>query len=723
MMSEWILSSCILIAVVVGIRYLFRGKIPARMQYALWALVLVRLLIPLSVGNSVLSFANWKEDLEAQTPVQAILELGDLRLPTRSYEEAYREVVEEYTARGTNVDDLRGSELEALEYEAQAKTRGARLSDVLRRWAVVVWCAGMAGMGGLFLLTDLRFFRSVKRSRKAIPAEAGRIPVYVSDAIDTPCLFGLFRPGIYVTREVAENPTLLHHAVVHEQTHFYHGDHIWARGRVFCLCLHWYNPLVWLAAFLSRRDGEMACDEAAIRTLGESQRGEYGRTLIRITCDKRDSLLRTATTMTGDGRGIRERIVQIARGPKTAVYAMPIVLLIAVFAVGCTFTGAKNDLPQNDTPEESSSADPSEETEPVSSEPEETQPAENVPEFLHREPAENGVSIAVLPTAFSSSGEDYRFLIPTDGEKLAELYDAAVAAAHTYTQRGDAPGTGWRIVCENQWWQVMEDGSMYSLDTCIDPKDAQLLFDFCAAAVADAGLDSPVRPESITGIRAATLEWNGTHTLTDAYALSRLEAWFQNSTELSGASCWFDAELTLTLENGESRTVRMATDDCATWMSEGVAYSYGEVTEDGISGNEEFYSFFSPELIHRIYQEDITLLPEWMEYMNWWLYAKIYPSEETMALMDWVEAWTMEKPADRLSAAFRWLDGVDGAFAEHYGTILDRFYQAAPEAFSRACLQESSGTVKNSIIAFLSMEWDTDAEQVIATLENSLPEA
>lgn len=159
--------------------------------------------------------------------------------------------------------------------------------------------------------------------------------------METPCLFGVLRPAIYLTPEAASEPVTLAHSVEHELTHCRHGDHIWALLRCLCLVLHWYNPLVWLAAALSRRDAELACDEATIRRLGEAERAAYGRTLIRISCERRATLLRTTTTMNCGKRGLRERIALIAKRPKTAAYALVILILAAVAVTGCTFTGAQ----------------------------------------------------------------------------------------------------------------------------------------------------------------------------------------------------------------------------------------------------------------------------------------------------------------------------------------------------------------------------------------------
>lgn len=97
---------------------------------------------------------------------------------------------------------------------------------------------------------------------------------------------------------------------------------------------------MWLAAVVSSRDGELCCDEATVARLGEGERASYGRTLLAVTCQGRSNLLLTATSMTGRGRDIKERILLLAKQPKTAALTLAAVVLVAVVAAGCTFTGA-----------------------------------------------------------------------------------------------------------------------------------------------------------------------------------------------------------------------------------------------------------------------------------------------------------------------------------------------------------------------------------------------
>ncbi len=112
-MINWIISSSVLIVVLIVLRYILRGRISPRLQYALWALVLVRLLVPVSFGSTGLSVNNLSIAVREQPAVQNVLELGRTNIPTQSFESAYDQVVEEYKARGIDVSQLEGSALAA----------------------------------------------------------------------------------------------------------------------------------------------------------------------------------------------------------------------------------------------------------------------------------------------------------------------------------------------------------------------------------------------------------------------------------------------------------------------------------------------------------------------------------------------------------------------------------------------------------------------------------
>jgi hypothetical protein len=196
---------------------------------------------------------------------------------------------------------------------------------------------------------NIRFRLRLRQHRTVFDAPDCRLPVYVSPGLVSPCLAGVFHPAVYLTPKAASDimaaadGPAVRYILVHELAHYRQGDHIWSVLRGLCLAVYWWNPLVWAAASLSRTDGEMACDEAVVRKLGEGSRLSYGRTLVDMTTVTKhpSGLLCTAATMTAGGRQLQSRLQRIVKKPKTAAPAAVVLLMAAILLTGCTFTGAQ----------------------------------------------------------------------------------------------------------------------------------------------------------------------------------------------------------------------------------------------------------------------------------------------------------------------------------------------------------------------------------------------
>lgn len=337
-MKAVLLTSSVLILALVLLRRLLRGHVSLRLQYALWLLVAVRLLVPVQLGQSSFSVTSLLDRAEDTAAVQAIENAGDLPLPPQSYEQAYAQMVEDYEAQGVDVATLTGSALEALECEAMDRMAvGPTLAEI----AKAVWLAGIAVMAVWFLAVNLRFLRRARQDAQPLEVPDCPLPVLVSEHVPSPCLLGWASPTIYVTPACAGDPARLRHVLAHELTHFRHGDHWWSLVRCVCLCVYWFDPLVWWAAALSRWDCELACDEGAIRRLGESERFAYGRTLVDMVSASRVGLLQIATAMNNSKSQLRQRVALIAKHPQTRAAALFLTAAVVCLAVLCTFTEAK----------------------------------------------------------------------------------------------------------------------------------------------------------------------------------------------------------------------------------------------------------------------------------------------------------------------------------------------------------------------------------------------
>ena len=743
-MTEWILSSSILILVVIALRTVFKGKISLRLQYAIWGLVLLRLLIPVHFGSTNISVANLTVSNEPPAIQSTITPntQNTQHVPNPSPEDIENEIQDRYESHGIDMEVHVDGPL--------------NVSVILRDVAPIIWTVGFVSVAGLFLFTNARFKRKIMDSRYGLGLRKNNLDVYATGEIDTPCLFGIKKPAIYVTYPVADDPTLLRHTLEHEATHYRHGDHIWAVLRCVCLAIHWYNPLVWWAAFLSQRDAELACDEATIQHLGEGERAEYGRTLIGMTCQKKANVLITATTMNSGKSGLKERIMLIAKKPRMALYTLLIVMLVAAVAVGCTFTGPKTesegagargeildkngeviiskDLGGKTTPGESTEATEIV-TEPPATEIPDDAPPVNIPEMFQEQPDPDKICIAVMPTTLATSGEDWYYIIPENQELLMEYYQNAAAKATKLSWDNNVKSLGWKILYQDEWWIVKENGTIlcdiYG-DKSISSEDAKPLYTFCLDMVQEAGVGDPVRPEDITGIISATLYWNGLHTIsdpnyikgtrviTDPYALKRIETLFSNSRAEGSTQCWMDARLELALQDGENLVLALATDSCACWMSNGICYSFGEVTNVGINGNEEFYSLFMTDIIHEKAQEGPDAMAEYWIYTNWRMYSNTHTIDETFTLMDMFKTYAVANPTDWIvTTALTTCRGLDGAFAQYYGGVVAALFEADPAVFSFACNQMIPEQDVENAVNMLAFYWNITPEEVMDRIEEA----
>ena len=364
-MKEILLTSSALILALLILRRVFRNRISRRAQYALWLLVLARLLIPVSLPGVDFSL------LTAAEPVsQAVTERleGQMvyALPTEVYHDSDQPSAAERPAAGNFgiTDDSMDSfdrtwhsnvapdgTVQSEYYSGGVIVDGDQstryffmvpISELL----TALWLAGIAGMAAWLLLTNLHFWRNLRKARIPYTIEGCKYPVYlVESGLPSPCLFGLVRPAIYLTPAAAATPERLRHVIAHESAHARHGDPLWALLRGVCLTVWWFNPLVWVASAVSRADGELACDEAALAALGPTERLPYGKTLLALIPVGRspgDPML-SATTMTAGKRRLKDRITRIAEHRQTRSAALMAVLALAAMACTVTFTGAKGD--------------------------------------------------------------------------------------------------------------------------------------------------------------------------------------------------------------------------------------------------------------------------------------------------------------------------------------------------------------------------------------------
>ena len=341
-LGQWAVSASVLILLVLGVRLLLRGRLSCRFVYALWAVVLVRLLLPFQLSIPLpVSAAGAAPNVPAVWEETQVPLFPSLPQDMEDVNSDYQTLEPGYSGPGPGSQGYveRSEDGETVTLYLDSFT----WSEILR----LVWGIGVLAALLLILVPNLRFAIHLEERRRTLEVSDCPLPVYEAEGLPSPCLFGLFRPAIYLTPEAAQLPEgQQRHILAHELTHYYHKDHLWAVLRCLALVLHWYNPLVWLAVICSKRDGELACDEGTVLRLGEGERIPYGRTLVDLVARRSlrpGDLISCSTAMTGGNKTIQQRIAQLVKKPETKKTALFAAAALVALAALFTFGGGTQD--------------------------------------------------------------------------------------------------------------------------------------------------------------------------------------------------------------------------------------------------------------------------------------------------------------------------------------------------------------------------------------------
>ena len=306
MLREVLTVSALILAVLL-VRAIFKNRVPKRMVYTLWLVVLVKLCLPGTLVSLPVLPAE-----EAAAPVQRV-ELPAQPLPAQQPAQAV-------TQPQTPVQQPVSPAQEAAKPAAKPLTA----TQIFQ----IIWAGGSALLGSWLLGTWLVFTVRLHKSRRFL-GRHGRTRIYSSSTVKSPCLTGLV-PAVYLTEDVLQTPeTEL--ILRHELTHLRHLDFLWSLCRTAAVIVYWWNPFIWLAAICSKRDAELACDEAVAAGLSDAQRLVYARAILA-------QAPRKAAALSLAGPPVRERILFLTKKQRTSALCVILALLLIVSAAGCSIT-------------------------------------------------------------------------------------------------------------------------------------------------------------------------------------------------------------------------------------------------------------------------------------------------------------------------------------------------------------------------------------------------
>ncbi len=259
------LTASVAIVCILALRLLLRSA-PKIVSYALWGIVLFRLLCPVSLswGFSLYSLGN------APAADGGVLTSSIEYIPPDLVHQEHPSVALPVPGVGEMVNEM----LPQGEEQLVADPLEAPMAI-----ATYLWLAGASAMAGYGAVSYLRL------RKKLVTASLLRDNIYRCDEIAVPFVLGLVRPNIYLPSSIPQRE--LPYIILHEQHHIRRLDPVFKALAFAALCIHWFNPLVWAAFVAAAKDMEMSCDEAVIKQMGEGILADYAASLLSLATGRR----------------------------------------------------------------------------------------------------------------------------------------------------------------------------------------------------------------------------------------------------------------------------------------------------------------------------------------------------------------------------------------------------------------------------------------------------
>ncbi len=290
---------------VIVIRILLH-KAPKVFSYALWAIVLFKLLCPFTVETAL-----------SLIPVKA--------------EPVPRDIIySQNPSIDSGIPFVDHSINRAITNAAPPKSPAASASP-MQAILFVLSCMWLAGIAVLLLLALVSYLRLKYRLCVAIPVQKN---IYETDRIKTAFVLGFVRPKIYVPAGLSEQE--LDYIVKHEQTHIRRRDYLIKPLAFLAVLVHWFNPVIWLSYYLAMRDMELSCDESVLKHYGRDIRRDYSSSLLSLSA-KQNGLI---SPLAFGETGVKGRIKNVLNYKKPAVWVSVAAIAAVTVAAVLLFPNA-----------------------------------------------------------------------------------------------------------------------------------------------------------------------------------------------------------------------------------------------------------------------------------------------------------------------------------------------------------------------------------------------
>ncbi len=327
----------ILIATLIILRGLFKNKISRKMQYSLWAVIPMFLLlisiISIPVNKTVPNKAVQKIYRFPETTVSAPYEpVAQGTVPMHASSEVSQNV-----SHSNNEAVSSDSSVSHVKNTNQTTQKKVDIKLVL----VTIYIVGALVVAAAVIRSNAMLIKRIKNSREYYDKSSyGNLNVYKLGKINSPFLL---LNSIYIPNGMDKNMESYKYSECHEYCHFKQGDYFWNFLECIFIVVLWFDPLVWIAYFMVKKDSEYSVDESVISMLGEEQRANYSQTLLN-TASKRTYNIGTLAVLLSNSNYsfLKNRIVKIMNGYKKSTAAILATLFLLTSIVSCSLFKTKD---------------------------------------------------------------------------------------------------------------------------------------------------------------------------------------------------------------------------------------------------------------------------------------------------------------------------------------------------------------------------------------------
>jgi len=342
---NWVIKSSIMASIlavlILLVNYVLRNKLDAKWQYAVWMLLIIRLIIPYDI-QSPWSIYSLIPNNSVISPI-----VDQIRIPDSNAQ------INNISGKDTQITN----DQSIINKQSSTKAEEPIAKDLSIGWIVaMLWLVGTFILAILTIATNLRFYLLVRREPFVTDVRMSKLmqectrkmgirtnlPIIITNRINAPCLYGIVSPKLLLPQPLVSrlNDENIRHIFIHELSHYKRKDILINWLAVAAQIVHWFNPLIWYSFARMSEDCELACDADALCSLMTEEYQSYGLSIISLVTPSQMSWLPRTTGFFGNKNNLqikrRIKMIKFFKKPTSKWSLIAVAIFISLGLVGFT---------------------------------------------------------------------------------------------------------------------------------------------------------------------------------------------------------------------------------------------------------------------------------------------------------------------------------------------------------------------------------------------------